>query len=73
MQSTRCWRRPDTTPARLTVMEYGLSIGDRIRYWRKRRSLSQTVLANRVGRSESWLSQVERGNRPIVKLNDLIT
>ncbi|MGH8900627.1 MAG: helix-turn-helix domain-containing protein [Egibacteraceae bacterium] len=53
-------------------MEHGLSIGDRIRYHRKRRSLSQTVLANRVGRSESWLSQVERGNRPIVKLNDLI-
>ncbi len=53
-------------------MEHGLSIGDRVRYHRKRRSLSQTVLANRVGRSESWLSQVERGNRPIVKLNDLI-
>ncbi|MGH8901298.1 MAG: helix-turn-helix domain-containing protein, partial [Egibacteraceae bacterium] len=50
-------------------MEHGLSIGDRVRYHRKRRSLSQTVLANRVGRSESWLSQVERGNRPIVKLN----
>ncbi|MGH8904825.1 MAG: helix-turn-helix domain-containing protein [Egibacteraceae bacterium] len=54
------------------MMGHGLSIGDRVRYHRKRRSLSQTVLANRVGRSESWLSQVERGNRPIVKLNDLI-
>ncbi|MGH8904304.1 MAG: helix-turn-helix domain-containing protein, partial [Egibacteraceae bacterium] len=53
-------------------MEHGFSFGDRIRYYRKRRGLSQLVLANRVGRSESWLSQVERGNRPIVKLNDLI-
>lgn len=53
-------------------MKHGFSFGDRIRYWRKRRSLTQTVLANRVGRSESWLSQVERNNRPTVKLNDLI-
>lgn len=36
-------------------------IGDRIAAYRKRRGLSQAALAGLVGRSESWLSQVERG------------
>lgn len=37
--------------------------GERIARARRRRGLSQTVLAGLVGRSESWLSQVERGKR----------
>ena len=37
--------------------------GARIARARRRRGLSQTVLAGLVGRSESWLSQVERGKR----------
>ena len=32
---------------------------------RRRRGLSQSVLAGLVGRSESWLSQVERGKRGV--------
>jgi transcriptional regulator with XRE-family HTH domain len=40
-------------------------IGRRIARQRRRRGLSQTVLAGLVGRSESWLSQVERGLRPV--------
>jgi transcriptional regulator with XRE-family HTH domain len=40
-------------------------IGRRIARQRRRRGLSQTVLAELVGRSESWLSQVERGLRSI--------
>jgi transcriptional regulator with XRE-family HTH domain len=32
---------------------------------RRRRGLSQAVLAGLIGRSESWLSQVERGKRDI--------
>ena len=32
---------------------------------RRRRGLSQAVLAGLVGRSESWLSQVERGKRGV--------
>ncbi|MFI0485726.1 helix-turn-helix domain-containing protein [Actinomadura sp. 9N215] len=32
---------------------------------RRRRGLSQVVLAGLIGRSESWLSQVERGTRSI--------
>lgn len=40
-------------------------IGQRIAVARRRRGLSQVVLAGLVGRSESWLSQVERGRRGI--------
>jgi transcriptional regulator with XRE-family HTH domain len=43
-------------------------IGDRIALLRHRRGLSQVKLAGLVGRSESWLSQVERGERPIERL-----
>jgi transcriptional regulator with XRE-family HTH domain len=39
--------------------------GQQIARARRRRGLSQTVLAGLVGRSESWLSQVERGKRGI--------
>jgi transcriptional regulator with XRE-family HTH domain len=39
--------------------------GARIARARRRRGLSQAVLAGLVGRSESWLSQVERGRRDI--------
>jgi len=47
-------------------------IGERIRIYRKRRGLSQQELAGLVHRSESWLSQVERGIRSIDKLSVLI-
>jgi len=39
--------------------------GQRIARARRRRGLSQAVLAGLVGRSESWLSQVERAKRGI--------
>ena len=39
--------------------------GQRIARARRRRGLSRAVLAGLVGRSESWLSQVERGKRSI--------
>jgi transcriptional regulator with XRE-family HTH domain len=39
--------------------------GQRIARARRRRGLPQAVLAGLVGRSESWLSQVERGKRGI--------
>jgi transcriptional regulator with XRE-family HTH domain len=41
----------------------GETQGDRIARARRRRGLSQAVLAGLIGRSESWLSQVERGRR----------
>lgn len=43
----------------------GEAAGERIARARRRRGLSQAVLAGLVGRSESWLSQVERGKRDI--------
>jgi len=39
--------------------------GQQIARARRRRGISQAVLAGLVGRSESWLSQVERGKRSI--------
>lgn len=43
-------------------------IGDRIAAYRKRRGMSQITLAGLAGRSESWLSQVERGMRDVDNL-----
>jgi transcriptional regulator with XRE-family HTH domain len=37
--------------------------GERIAYHRKRLGLSQVEFAGLIGRSESWVSQVERGVR----------
>jgi transcriptional regulator with XRE-family HTH domain len=44
-------------------------IGERVRAYRRRRGLSQAALAGLVGRSESWLSQVERGVRLVDRLS----
>jgi transcriptional regulator with XRE-family HTH domain len=48
------------------------SVGERIGAYRRRRGLSQPVLAGLVGRSESWLSQVERGVRSVDRLSVLL-
>ncbi len=47
-------------------------IGERIRIYRARRGLSQKELAGLIGRSESWLSQVERGVRSVDKFSVLV-
>jgi transcriptional regulator with XRE-family HTH domain len=47
-------------------------IGERIAVYRRRRGLSQAALAGLVGRSESWLSQVERGIRSVDRLSVLL-
>jgi transcriptional regulator with XRE-family HTH domain len=49
-----------------------LSIGERIAFYRRRRGLSQAVLANLVGRTEDWLSKIERGEREIRRLDVLV-
>lgn len=46
--------------------------GQRIATHRRRRGLSQAALAGLVGRSESWLSQVERGVRSVDRLSVLL-
>jgi transcriptional regulator with XRE-family HTH domain len=48
------------------------STGQRITAYRRRRGLSQAALAQLVGRSESWLSQVERGIRSVDRLSVLL-
>jgi transcriptional regulator with XRE-family HTH domain len=42
-------------------MDENTPIGERIRYWRKKRKKTQVELAGLVGRSVPWLSAVERG------------
>jgi transcriptional regulator with XRE-family HTH domain len=49
-----------------------LGVGVRIAAYRRRRGLSQAALAGLVGRSESWLSQVERGVRSVDRLSVLL-
>lgn len=49
-----------------------LSIGERVAFYRLRRGLSQVVLANLVGRTEDWLSKIERGEREIRRLDVLV-
>src|SRR3954452_13741598 len=53
-------------------MSDGDGIGRRITTYRRRRGLSQAALAGLIGRSESWLSQVERGVRSIDRLSVLL-
>lgn len=50
---------------------YGKHRG-RIAAYRRRRGISQAALASLVGRSESWLSQVERGLRSVDRLSVLL-
>jgi transcriptional regulator with XRE-family HTH domain len=46
-------------------------VGERIAYHRKRLGLSQVEFAGLVGRSESWVSQVERGVRAVDRMSVL--
>jgi transcriptional regulator with XRE-family HTH domain len=52
------------------MADFGL--GARIAAYRRRRGLSQAALAGLIGRSESWLSQVERGIRSVDRLSVLL-
>jgi transcriptional regulator with XRE-family HTH domain len=47
------------------------AIGERIGYHRRRLGLSQVELAGLIGRSDSWVSQVERGVRSVDRLSVL--
>src|SRR5215831_13743835 len=44
-------------------------IGERIALYRHRRGMSQVKLAVLTKRSESWISKVERGEKPIERLS----
>lgn len=60
----RCGRGPSGGGIDMTNAD-SRAAGQRIAMARRRRGLSQVVLAGLVGRSESWLSQVERGKRQV--------
>jgi transcriptional regulator with XRE-family HTH domain len=51
--------------------EYQKALGRKIAFNRKRRGLSQKELAGLLGRSEAWVSQVERGVRRIDRMTVL--
>lgn len=48
------------------------SLGKRISFYRRQRGFSQIDLAKIIGRSESWVSQVERGTRSIDRISVLM-
>jgi transcriptional regulator with XRE-family HTH domain len=50
-----------------------LELGGRIAYWRERRGFTQKLLADRIGRSKSWIEKVEAGTRSADRLPILLT
>lgn len=48
-------------------------LGSRIAYWRERRGVTQKLLADRIGRSKSWIEKVEAGTRSASRLPVLMT
>lgn len=48
-------------------------LGSRIAYWRERRGVTQRLLADRIGRSKSWIEKVEAGTRSANRLPILLT
>src|SRR5690348_8740036 len=46
-----------------------LLIGERVAWYRRRRGLSQEVLAGLVGRTADWLSKIENGRAPLDRLS----
>jgi transcriptional regulator with XRE-family HTH domain len=56
---------------RAAVPDAAQLVGEQIAYHRKRLGLSQVELAGVIGRSDSWVSQVERGVRAVDRLSVL--
>jgi transcriptional regulator with XRE-family HTH domain len=49
------------------------ALGTRIAYWRERRGMTQQLLADRIGRSKSWIEKVEAGTRSADRLPILLS
>jgi predicted transcriptional regulator len=73
---------PECSPARSVIAQPAVGervdmaelwrfIATQIALWRGRRELSQQMLAELAGRSASWLSKVERGDRKCDSLEAL--
>lgn len=52
-------------------MTTDLTLGERIAWYRRRRGLSQEVLAGQVGRTADWLSKIENGKIDLDRLSVL--
>jgi transcriptional regulator with XRE-family HTH domain len=52
-------------------MTTALTIGERIAFYRRRRGISQEVLADFVGRTADWLSKIENGRIDLDRLSVL--
>lgn len=61
--------RPTLAPMRGTGDHF--TVGERIAFYRRRRGVTQGVLAQLVGRSEDWLSKIERNQRELRRLDVL--
>ncbi|MQA16597.1 MAG: helix-turn-helix domain-containing protein [Pseudonocardiaceae bacterium] len=48
------------------------TVGERIAYYRRRKGMTQEVLAGLLGRSTEWLSQFERGSRDLDRLSTIV-
>ena len=48
-----------------------LTVGERVAWYRRRRGISQEVLAGRVGRTADWLSKIENGRIELDRLSVL--
>ncbi|MPZ67856.1 MAG: helix-turn-helix domain-containing protein [Pseudonocardiaceae bacterium] len=49
-----------------------LSIGQRVAFYRVRRGLTQAVLGDLVGKTEDWVSKIERGDRPMDRISVMV-
>jgi transcriptional regulator with XRE-family HTH domain len=49
-----------------------LPIGRRVAHWRNRRRLTQQMLADRLGKSKSWVDKVERGVRSLDRFSVIL-
>lgn len=46
-----------------------MTVGERVAYYRRRRGLSQVVLAGLTGRTESWVQKVENGRAELDRVS----
>ncbi len=52
-------------------MTDGMTIGERVAFYRQRRGMPQTILAGLVGRTEDWMRKVEHGDLALDRLSML--
>ncbi|MGH3872820.1 MAG: helix-turn-helix domain-containing protein [Pseudonocardiaceae bacterium] len=48
------------------------TVGERVAFYRRRRGITQVVLAGLLGRSVEWLAQFERGARELDRLSTIV-